>query len=57
MRGDFLATTGKQTTISHVPVDQRLNRINVSSRRCADDRRTRDADASARTRRPHRGST
>jgi hypothetical protein len=57
MRGDFIATSGKQMAISHVPVDQCVNPIRVSNRGGADDRRTRQADASARTRRPHCGST
>jgi hypothetical protein len=57
MRGDFLATTRKQTAIRHVRVDQRVNRVDVGIRRGPDDRRPRRADSAARTRRPHCGST
>src|SRR5215204_3588485 len=57
MRGDFIAMPQQQTAISHVRVDQRVNRTDVSSRRGADDRRSRCADSAARTGRPHCGST
>src|SRR6185436_16192670 len=56
MRVDFVATTWKQTTIRHVRVDQRVNRVDVGSRRGADDRRTRRTDSGTRTRGRHRGS-